>query len=442
MNIRHYFRDLIGGVNISDHLELLRRSQIWERAEQIQYQEERLRLLVDHAFSNVQYYHDLFKSLKLTPNDIKCINDLLKLPVLNKALIKQNYRELLAKNHKHYQSQQRSTGGTTGIPFNYYSDKISWEMHWALKYRAWEWGGYKYGNPVGILGGASVIPDRSISIKRRIWNLINGFYPLPSSNVNDELLLGYSKVLSSKQIKFLRGYPSSIAGFAKFCLSNNIEHNFKSIITTAEVLTDEYKKLIKEAFKCSFIDTYGCADGGGNANTCEHDAGFHVSFEASIWEVCDESGNPVPEGDSGEVTLTSLTNYAMPLLRYQPGDVIENSFNYDVCSCGRTLPRIKKILGRTTDILSFSNGRSLGGPAFTLLFREFPLEKYQLVQNNITELEINIIPSNDFTAQHEVRLLQLMQHHCGKEVIIKLNKVEEIALPKSGKHRFIINNTK
>ncbi len=273
-----------------------------------------------------------------------------------------------------------------------------------------------------------------------MWNYLNRFYPMPSSNVTNEELSAFADVIIKKKLKYLRGYPSSIANFAQFCSNNKKNIQLKSVITTAEVLRDEYKAEIKKAFNCVIIDTYGCADGGGNANTCEHDKGFHLSTESSIWEVCDTKGNPTPDKSLGEVTLTSLTNYAMPLIRYQPGDLIENSIDFEKCSCGKTLPRIKRIYGRSTDILKFGNGRTLGGPAFTLLFREFPLIKYQIVQNELLSVDVNFIPNLDFNLHHEKRIYEIMKHHCGKEVEVYMNKLNNLELPVSGKHRFIISN--
>lgn len=442
MNLRHILRDTLSQVNINEKLVFLRESQFWNSEHQRKYQENKLQKVIKHAYDNVLYYNELFNSVRLKPYDIKQIEDLEKLPVLTKSIIKENFSSLLAKNHNNFKSQKRWTGGTTGEPLVYYSDKNSWEMHWALKYRAWEWAGYKFGDPIGIMGGASIIPDRKSGLKRKLWNQISNFYPLPSSNVNEQILFDYIKKIKQNNIQFIRGYPSSIANFANFILKNDVKTKIKSVITTAEVLTDEYKQIITDAFGCLLIDTYGCADGGGNANTCECNTGFHVSFEASIWEVCNENGAPTEVGQQGEVTLTSLTNYAMPLIRYQPGDVIENSFDCSICKCGRTLPRINRIQGRTTDLLKFANGVTLGGPAFTLLFREFPIEKYQMVQNDYLELDIYLIPGLDYSVQHKLRILELMRHHCGLEVQINIHEVSEIIIPKSGKHRFIVNNTK
>jgi phenylacetate-CoA ligase len=440
MNYRRRVIDLLGGLKISKELKFVSESQYWSKDKQKDYQQERLKSLIIHAYNNVPYYTAIFNELKLKPYDINCINDLQKLPVLTKEIIKKNFSRLQAIDNKKFFPQLRKTGGTTGVPLIHYSDAKSWNLHWALKYRAWSWGGYSNGDPIGVLGGSSIIPDKKIGLKRYVWNKLNNFYPLSASSVSDVKLLEFVNTIDRKGIKTLRGYPSSIANFAEYCINNNKKVKINLVITTAEVLRPEYKELIIQAFNCTIIDSYGCADGGGSANTCELSHGFHISIEASIWEVCDVHGDIVPEGVKGELTLTSLTNYAMPFIRYQPGDTIENTFNYKRCSCGRTAPRINKIEGRSTDILKFGNGKSLGGPALTLLFREFPLRKYQIVQNNINILVVNIIIDEGYTEQTRKNIREILEFHCGIGVRVTVNEVKEIPISESGKFRFIISN--
>ena len=441
MSYRLQIIDLFGRTNINKWYSFLQKSQYWSISEQEAYQNEKLQQLVKHAFEQVPYYKKLFKELHLSPADIRCKEDLQKLPVIRRSDLQQNYLALMAGNHESYHSQYRSTGGTTGIPTKYLSDMNSWSLHWALKYRGWEWSTYNIGDKVAIFGGASLIPDEKTSLSRKIWNQINQFYPMPSTHLSENDLEGHASVIKQHNIKCLRGYPSSIAMFANFCRENNIVINIDSVITTAEVLLPNYKAGIVSAFNPVIIDSYGCADAGGNANTCIHDKGFHVSVESAVWEVCNANGFPVDLNEKGEVTLTSLSNYAMPLLRYQPGDVIINNFDESVCSCGCTLPRIKNIVGRTTDVIRFSNGRSLSGPALTVLFSKFSLNKYQVIQNSENSVDINLIPGTQFDQKQYNRILELMKHHCGAGIEIFIYKVDNIPTPYSGKHRFIINNT-
>ena len=441
MSIRLKTIDLLGQTSIGRWYRFVKESQYWNEEEIKAWQDNKLRQIVEHACKNVPYYQSLFRELKLKPDDIRTRADLVKLPVIGRKDLQNNYDRLIAANYKQFKPQFRSTGGTTGEPVKYLSDLNTWSLHWALKFRTMEWSGYRIGDKVAVMGGASVIPEIKTGFRRKIWNRLNNLYPMPASHMNDSILSEFADTISTKKISCLRGYPSSVAVFARFCSDNNIKLFIPHIITTAEVLQPVYKEEIKKAFNPVLIDSYGCADGGGSANTCSADNGFHVSMESAVWEVCTTGGKPVQENESGEVTLTSLTNYAMPLLRYQPGDVIENLLNYDRCNCGCTLPRISQILGRSMDILHFQNGINLGGPAFNTMLRNFPLIKWQMIQNDMVSVDVNFVPSGEFNSGHEKEIIRLLQYHCGSGVTIRMHKVREIPAPQSGKQRVIINNT-
>ena len=432
--------DLLGKTNIRNWYNFLQKSQYWSKEKQQIYQEEKLCLLVEHAYKYVPYYQKLFKRLKLKPCDIQTITDLQQLPVITRKILQKNYHELMASNHEEFNSQYRSTGGTTGMPVKYLSDYNTWSLHWALKYRAWEMSPYKIGEKVAIIGGASVVPEKT-SMKRLIWNIVNSFEIFSSVSMTHSSIQQFIERIIRKRIKHIRGYASPIFLFAEYCLENKIDLKITSVITTAEVLQPYHKQIIIKAFNPVIIDSYGCADGGGNANTCKHDNGFHISIESAIWEVCDNSSSPALPNEMGELTLTSLTNYAMPLLRYQPGDVIKNFINTEICLCGRTLPRIERIVGKNTDILKFSNGRMLGGPSFPQLFRLFPLQQWQLVQNEMNSIDVNLIILDDFIISHKNKITELMEHHCGVGVKVRINLVNKIPIPISGKQRVIINKT-
>lgn len=430
--------DKIGNSNINGWKNLLDNNTTWDQHQIEIYQENELKKLLNHAFNNSDYYKSLFSKYGIDMISSNPSVELKKLPVLYRNSVKENINEIKAKNYKVFKPVNRSTGGTTGEPLRYYSDKNSWSLGWALKLRDWEYGGYKLGEKMAILAGASLVPNQNINLKRIIWNQLTGFVPLSTTHYSDEIWKAYTKIILKKRIHYLRGYPSSILSFAEFIEKKNVSLNIKSIFTTAEVLFDEHRNYIESVFKCKIFDQYGAADAGAHASECNKHTGYHVSFEPSYCEVLNIQKDAFGR-KTGELVYTNLTNYAMPMIRYSPGDMAELLDDYS-CQCGRKTPMIKKVIGRTTERIIFSNGRVLAGPAFTVIFGKFNVKNYQLVQNTKDSIDVNIVKANNFSLSEEKEILKIMRFHAGDNISVNINYLNNIPSNNSGKNKFIISN--
>ena len=430
--------DNIHNTSLKKSCDFVNNSQWWTEQEIDQYQTIKLKQIIIHSYANVPYYRKLFNSLNLKPDDIKSRDDFKKIPILKRDDIKKNFVDLQATNIKKYHPLKGSTGGTTGVPLNYYIDKDSWSLHWALKFRAWNWAGYNAGDKVAIMAGASLIPDTKVPLYKKIWIKFNNFYPMSMTHFDSYDLNKYIEIIKRENIKIIRGYPTAIASFADYINKNKIKINIKSLITTAEVLQKKHRKIIEETFDLQVFDNYGCADGGANASECDNHNGMHVASESSMFEIINSKNVESENGEIGEIIITSLTNYAMPIIRYAPSDLAIKSSKK--CSCGRSHLLLEKIIGRTTDIIKFSNGRILGGPAFTLIFRNFNIKQYQLIQNDKKSLDVLIIKDSNYSQDETDTILKTLKHHCGEEIDISIKFVSEIPTTKSGKFRFIISN--
>jgi phenylacetate-CoA ligase len=289
---------------------------------------------------------------------------------------------------------------------------------------------------MGLLAGGSLIPDQGFNLKRTIWNFITGFHPFPSAHYNKEVFEGVYQYMLKKKVKFLRGYPTSVLSFAEYVKSSHGNFPLEAIYTTAEVLQPPHRKLIEEVFQTRIFDQYGCADSGGHASECGEEPGYHISFETSICEFINPESNYDGE-EIAELLFTNLHNYTMPLLRYAPGDLA--SIQKEPCSCGRETDRIKRIIGRTTERIKFSNGHVLAGPAFTLFFRNFSVKNYQLEQVAHDKLFVNLVRAEGFQDERDIPLIkENLSHHAGPGVSIEVKFMDSIGTSSSGKHRFII----
>ncbi|MFW6047357.1 MAG: phenylacetate--CoA ligase family protein [Candidatus Woesearchaeota archaeon] len=438
MEINKYLRLLtlskLSKAEILNWYKTIKENETLTKTEIAEYQFEKLKIILHHSYENVPYYTKLFNKLDLKPDDITSVNDLKLIPPLTKEIMRNNFELLKPQNLNKISYQNRSTGGTTGVPHKYYSDMNSWALHWALKLRAFEEADYLLGEKMAIMAGASLVPEQKAGLKRKVWNQLQGFVPLSMTSFSQNDLKNYYDILIRKRIKYLRGYPTAILQFAEFIRAHDLKIHIKAVFTTAEVLQPEHRRIIERTFECKIFDQYGCADGGGHAFECKEHNGLHWAFEASVLESEKTENAQIGE----EVLLTNLTNLAMPVIRYMPGDLIVRQ--REQCSCGKQTAMLKEIIGRTTEIIKFTNGKALSGPAFTLIFRKFNLEQYQLVQNTPDSIDINIVPNNGFKSEDKSKIIDIMKFHCGEEIDVNINQMSAIAPAKSGKFRFIISN--
>lgn len=426
------------GFNLSSTLRFVKKSQYWSKEEINEYQNEQLKKIIRHAYENVPFYTKQFNKLGLKLEDIATKEDLVKLPIINKKTVSDNFKDFLSKDFDSRKTLRRHTGGTTGLAFEFYNDVESWAINWTTKKRAFEWGGYTVGkDKLGVLAGGSLLPQDGMGIKDRLWRYMQNFHSMPITRMTPEIMSSYIDQLKSKKIRFLRGYPTAVFTLAKFMVERNIHLKLTSIFTTAEMLYPYQRDMIRKAFGCEVFDWYGCGDGVGNALECAEHDGFHISFETSIFEVVDNKGTEVKYGDSGNVVLTSLHDYAMPFIRYAPGDIAVRG--NDDCKCGRKLPKITKIIGRSSDIIEFSNGVTLNGLSIPFEAWTDRIERFQIVQVEKDKVEVLLIPLDKFSDKDEKQVYDIMEYQCGEGVKIEVSLVKEIPVPESGKFRYVIS---
>ena len=437
INFIYPIGDLIFGSSITKYYKQLEKTQ-WLSLEQLQeFQNRKLQMLIKHAFQNVPYYNQLFNNINLKCNDIKTISDLKKIPLLKKDNIRSNYDKIKAKNIYEYKPILNQTGGSTGEPLQYYITKDVASITWAGMFRGWGWAGYKIGDKRITFGGSSLVPDAKASLFQRLRQLLERNLPLSAVSMTEQKYEHYISIIRKYKPKFLKGYPSSIFLLADFCKDHNINDiKFKAVFSTSEVLLPHYRQLIEKQFQCKVFDEYGSYDGGGQALECEFHTGFHISVEKVIMEITDDNGIPVPPGKPGHIVVTDLHNYAMPFIRYDVGDI--GIMDDKPCPCGRSLPLLKEIHGRTTDIIKLSNGVSIAGPAVTLIFKDCHVKQYQLVQISGNEILVKVVKGENFSEKDENHFMNILKHHVGKDIKVNIEYCSAISL--NNKYRFIISN--
>lgn len=421
----------------------LQKSQ-WLCPEKIrEYQEIKLRKLIIHIYYHVPFYRDLFDKCNIKPEDIKSLDDLSKLPIINKNIVKENlYLGLLSDNHNKADLQKIQTSGSTGEPFHAFAERKQLEMRWAATQRAFEWTGYRFGDRQVRLWH-KYLGMKTLEIIREILDaFLTRRKFIPAYEITDNNLKRYVDLMMSYRPVLLDGYAESFNFLARYLKHNKyIGHKPKAIMSSAQSLPEESRKIIEEAFGCGVYDKYGSREfGGGMAYQCEERNGYHVVAESNIIEII-KDGRPAKVGEIGEVVVTELNNFAMPLIRYNIGDLAVKRSSTERCKCGRGLPLIGEIQGRVQSIVIGTNKQFIPGTFFNRVFfkHDLAVRQYQVVQEEFGKLIVKIIRGNLFTDEVLKSIVDDIKNYLGADLEIKVEFVEEIPLGKTGKRQYCIS---
>jgi len=412
-------------------------SQWFRREKILGIQQMKLRALINHAYENVPYYHRVFKDRGLHPSDFKSVDDLNRLPRLTKDDIRSNFKDMAATNFSRAQIITDATGGSTGTPLQFYTTQDDQNCARAAELRAYGWCGYRLGDKHAILWGSLFDLKRSEELYNKIIRFLDRHIMLNCFRMSQESMRMYALRLKKFKPRIVRGYASAVYLFAKFMLHEGVDNiKPKAVITSAETLFDHERTTIEEAFGCEVYDFYGSREASAIASECSEHSGHHISAENYVLE-CMKEGESAASGETGVILITNLRNYAMPFIRYEIGDL--GRFSDEVCSCGRGLPLISSIEGRTTDIIVTQDGNFISTPVLTLIFKDLPVKQYQIIQEKIEEITVKIVRGSGYSEKDTKYIIRGMQKFIGKDVQIRLEFVDSIPLTNSGKRRPIIS---
>jgi phenylacetate-CoA ligase len=429
--------DFLLNRSIAKNFKFLEKSQWWSENELINYQDEKLKLLIQHAYNNVPYYKNLFKSNKLLPNDIKTQKDLHKLPILTKDTIRTHFpHAIVAQNISKKQLIFQGSSGSTGEPLHYYSTSDSYSMNIAAGLRGWYWMGYRLGDKFVKLS-----QNPRNSIVKKIQDKINRNHYLFAQQLTEANFKRITESINEFKPAIIRGYPDPLFFLAKYMKDNNIKSSSpKAITTTGNIIFPEARDLIESQFGCKIFDAYSC-EGGANVFECPTHGCYHSTMEYAISEILNNNGEEINPGERGRLYTTDLYNYAVPFIRYDSHDIVTKSDRK--CTCNRHLLAIDQIEGRDNDILITPSGKYLIVHNFTGFFQQNEItsvQQFQIIQDKADHIVFKLVVTPNFTTSDEKKILQYWSNYIGNDVVIDLDCVAEIPITSSGKRRFIIRN--
>ncbi|MCI0568760.1 MAG: hypothetical protein L0Z52_11355 [Acidobacteria bacterium] len=424
--------------NMSAHLRELEKTQWLTREDLIRKSETKLRKLVQHAATSVPYYRSLFQRLRLDPRDIRQIKDLQQLPPLTKEILGENLEALTTPGTEGVRLRHQ-TGGSTGEPTILYVDnrtRKSWSRAACL--RAWEWAGWRSGEKMCNLWGSYLDRPTRPPITERLYHLSQRTSWLDAFALSEEALPSMVDRLRRLRPVALRGYASALYVMGRYVLENSIQDvRPRLILTTTEKLYDRQRSTIEKAFGCPVFDYYGNRETNLIASECPEHKGYHVALENALIEVV-RDGVQVPAGESGDLLITDLCNFITPLLRYEVGDQVR--VTGQDCPCGRGLPVIDEILGRSHDIIVTAEGGYIHGELFTHAFWDCAwVKKFQIVQESIGHLGVLLVGEPKGHEDDLETALAYLRRYVGAKMTIDVNFVSDIPQTRAGKFRFVVS---
>jgi len=385
-----------------------------------------------HAVEHVPYYRDLWVERRRLGFDPKLLADW---PILEKETVRKNPTALLADNFAPSQLVAEHTSGTTATPLSLWWSCDAARRHYALFEARWRrWYGVDRHDRWAMLGGQLVVPAERRRPPYWVWNAgLNQLY-LSSYHLSPATAPDYLEAIRRYGVRYLWGYTSSLHSLAVDCGRKGRELGLKVAITNAEPLSPLQRAAIGEAFGCPVRETYGMAELVASASECEAGS-LHLWPETGVVEVV-EGETPVPTGKAGDLVATGLLNDAMPLIRYRIGDRGTLAEVSPSCTCGRTLPQLKSLEGRTDDVLFTPDGRRVGR-LDTVFKVDFPIREAQIVQDRLDSVRVRVVPAAGYDAAAGATIERALRDRMG-DVNVKVETVSSIERTRSGKFRAVI----
>jgi phenylacetate-CoA ligase len=334
-----------------------------------------------------------------------------------------------------------TTGGSTGLPVKFYVDRPTLEYYSAARLRGLSWWGIETGDPCVMIWGSPIELNRYQSKLHRLKErLLRNMVLISAYDLRPAKMVELVKMIDSYKPTYFYGYASALYVFANLMEKNDLTfaNRFKGIVSTAETLSDEQRRVIERAFGAPVINEYGAKDAGIIAYQCP-DGNMHVTEENLVLEVLDVKTNTrVRDGQSGLATITDLTNYSMPRIRYQLGDMVTLSSKKS-CSCGRQLEILERVEGREDDIFVSQSGRLIHGIYWAHIVRNMNgIQQFQLIQHDLDNVTLHIVPNPLSFDSKEVDTLVNNIHEALGKVTVKIEYCDEIEPSASGKTRYSI----
>ena len=420
--------DMIMGMKINYWYKEINKLNPLSRDEITEWQNRQFRDLIRFAYEHTVYYKEIIDKSGYSIDDFTSTKDICRLPILTKEIIRQRYSDIIPDNITKIPHRKRSTGGSTGEPLHFIIDENTWGYVTAAKIYAWQTTGFQYGEPFLSFGSSSLFRVNKKKRLHDIYYKLRNAIALNGMDMEDSICRKYLEIARKKRVKYIYGYASSIYILASYVKKHNVKNKLNAVFTTSEVLTPEYRQVIEEAFDTKVMDCYGAHDGGITAFEIERGSYF-VGYNTFC-----EVENP---SEISTLYCSNLIDFAFPMLRYEVGDAVVMDNTANTHYNGQI---IKKIEGRTGDIIRLKNGHTITNPGFTVVFKQFNVKAYRIKQLSESSLVVTLVVLPNFKKEEEAKIIDTIKKYAGDDCEIRVEYIDQFEPLENGKRRFIMSN--
>ena len=402
----------------------LRKSQWYDQQKLRKLQDKKLRALVNHAYASVRFYRQKFKTMSLRPSDICTVDDLNKLPVITRKEVQDNYPDnIISAGTDLSACVKRKSSGSTGTPVEAVFSKKDQAFRYAIFLRAMFECGFR------ITDKLATVSYYDEKITRWFQNMgIMRRRNIHSTNEADRFV----DILRAYQPDVLYSYSSYLGILAEAVRNQGItDLKPRVFFSHAEMLDERTRSLVRKVFQREIFETYGSAEFMRLAWECPEHTGLHMDCDGYVIEFL-EDGEAVSPGERGLLVVTSLDSYAMPLIRYSLGDYGVPS--EEACSCGRGLPLIRCIEGRSDDFIVLNGGRLVSPRRLSSAIGDtLGLGEYRIIQEDVDTILVEFVKDKGYSDNTCLEIARKLKGFLGADVEVRTAIVDAIPVDRSGK---------
>jgi len=422
------------------NLGFLRSVEYKSPEELLQLQNEKLEQLLRLSYENVPYYSRILPEAGVVKNNRVFLENFNRIPPLTKEIIRREGENLYSADYKKRGGYFSTSGGSTGEPVKFIQDKNYQAWGFAGRFLFNSWAGKDIGQAELKLWGSErdILEGKdkpAVRLRRWFFNteLLNTYRMSPDG------MRGHIDRWNKVKPRQVWAYTDSMYRLSRFVAKEKLSvHPPESIICTTAPLLGEARRHIEQTFKCKVFDQYGSREVGPVACECPAQEGLHIFTPLQKLEILDSKNEPVTGEQTGQLVITNLHNYSMPLLRYKIGDT--GCFSNKPCSCGRGFPLLKEISGRVFAHFVKKDGSLVHSQFFVALFFFKPwVREFKIVQKDYDLIDISVALEGK-ADQNDIDVITgKIKQVMGADCKVEFNFVDEIPPTASGKYLYTIS---